>query len=49
MKLEAAIKGFLMDWQLRDRSAKTLGLPTAPPCWSSAAGWPGRGWRTWRR
>src|SRR5258708_4566499 len=24
MKLEAAIKGFLLDWQLRNRSAKTL-------------------------
>jgi integrase/recombinase XerD len=26
MKLEAAIKGFLMDWELRGRSEKTLGL-----------------------
>lgn len=26
MKLEAAIKGFLMDWELRGRSDKTLGL-----------------------
>ncbi len=26
MKLQAAIRGFLMDWELRGRSAKTLQL-----------------------